>query len=265
LADAVFGLGASLLVALFAAGPARGDATPLAGADLGSGSLVRADGARDEALATDIAVAIRPGGARVVVDQRFQVPAAATNGKSRFAFPLPPNAVVEAIGIKLGGKYMPLVWTEHVDLGRDAALPIVVSASLPSAPWAMTLETRIVYRDLPARDQGRYSFSLPLRIPTAIAAEGARVAALGTLPAVLVAAGTSVAAPAAQKARTHRPVRIGIDLDVGAPIARIGSPSHDFDHAPGGAGHMRIMVGGDSVPVDRDFVLVWTVAGEPAE
>ena len=257
-------LGAFLLVALLVtAGPARAEPASLVSADLGSGSLVRASGVRDEALATEIAVAIRAGGARVVVDQRFSVPATEDGRVSRFAYPLPPSAVVEAIGVKLGGKYLALGWTEHVDLGRDAALPIVVSADLPVAPWPMTLETRIVYRDLPALEQGRYTFRLPLRVPAALAAHGAEVAALGVLPMVFASAGAAAGKGAAP--RSYRDIRIGIDLDVGRPLARVHSPSHNFDHAPASSRRLRIMVGGDSVPVDRDFVLVWTLADGAAE
>ena len=237
------------------------------------GLLLRArgDGAAQPAPLLETEVEIRVTGhvARAKVTQRFLNPHRDWY-EGVYVFPLPENAAVDRLRIKIGERVVEgevqekaqarQTYAEAKSEGRRAALleqerPNIFTSSVANIAPGEEVRVEIEYQQTLRYDQGRYSLRFPMVVgPRYLPASMDPVDAARISPAVL---------RPDESAQIHNPVRLRVEVQAGVPLAELRSPSHAIDIESCGGAPCRAVLRGP-VPADKDFVLDWGLAPGPA-
>lgn len=260
------------------AGSAAGGALMLRAAD--GGSTVAAP-----RVGTDVTVRVTGMIARVHIAQRFHNPDEAWC-EGVYVFPLPPEAAVDTLRMRIGARVVEGVIKEREAArrkyaqaraaGARAALleqerPNVFTSSVANIGPHETVRVEIEYQQRVAYADGQFGLRLPLvvaprYIPGQPASEprsgsgwaadtdrvpdAARITPPVAVPDAVPGTATS----------TVDPVHIAVELDVGLPLATITSASHRLRIERGDGTRYRVALADEAVAADRDFVLAWAPA-----
>lgn len=228
---------------------------------------------------TRVAINIRGPIARTTVTQEFSNP---SNNwvEAIYAFPLPEGCAVDSLHMIIGDRIIEgeihekaeakKIYTQAKREGRRASLleqerPNLFTTSVANIPPQASIEIRIGYQQILSPEENRYH----LRFPTVI---GPRY--IPGVPTGPVAPGPGWATPTWQVPDACRitppllppglakvnPFEIEIDLDAGAPLSVLESPSHQLriNRTPGSR-ISTISLAGDREIADRDFILEWEI------
>lgn len=276
---ALAGVGAAVVLAVMvlamgaaAAAPA-GDDTPVRGGLRLQGGHCCASA---PLLDTDVEMAIKGIVAQVTVTQRFRNPTRHWQ-EAVYTFPLPQNAAVDRLRMRIGDRVVHGVIKERAQArrtygaarraGRRAGLveqqrSNIFTASVANIGPGQQVSIRIRYRQVLHYRDGHFSIRFPMVVaPRYI--PGAPVGGSGQ--------GTGWASPTDQvpdagritppvrppSAGAANPVHLYVDLQAGFPLASVESPYHDIRLDRSRPGHVQVSLAGP-VPADRDFQLIWT-------
>lgn len=241
---------------------------------------------------TDVHVDVSGMTARVRVVQRFVNPTADWR-EGVYVFPLPENAAVDHLDMRIGDRMIQGQVKERSDAkrayeaakadGRKASLveqerPNLFTTSVAHIGPDEEIAVAIEYQQALAYDAGTFALRFPLAITpryipgTPQPADDAKDAAAtdgtgATVPTDAVPDADRITPPLVEPGTgAVNPVAIEIDLNAGFPLARLASPYHaiHIDEAPDH--RYRITLADGVVPAARDFELVWTpdVGSTPA-
>ncbi len=232
------------------------------------------------APAIETEIEIRVGGvvARTRVSQRFANPTGRWM-EGIYVFPLPEEAAVDALEMRLGdklviGKISPRAqakrtYSEARSAGKAASLveqerPNIFTASVANIPPGDAITIVIEYQEKLGWRDGRFELRLPLVV-------GPRYIP-PLRPLMVVGGGPSLAArPVPDADRITPPLRgptegkgnpvaITVSLDAGLALAELYSPSHKIEVEQSDDGPQRIRLSAGTEPADRDFRLIWVPA-----
>ncbi len=254
------------------------------------------DGAPAPLVATDVSMKVTGMIARTRVTQRFTNPSSGWQ-EGVYVFPLPENAAVDALALRIGERTVDGVIREREaarqtyerarEAGRRTALveqerPNLFTTSVANVGPGETVEVAIEYQQTLRYDAGRFSLRFPLAItpryiPGAAASHAPLIERHQSAAAPLRFAGLGPAGwaldtdavpdaaritppvphPATLADGPLNPVSIDIELDAGMPLALLESPSHDLVVQRNGDGRFRLNLAAGPVASDRDFELAW--------
>lgn len=254
-------------------------------------------------LATEVSMRVTGLVARVRVSQHFANPGTGWQ-EGLYVFPLPEDAAVDALAMRIGARTVEGVIRErgaarrayeHArESGRRTSLleqerPNLFTASVANVGPGETVTVDIEYQQALRFERGEVSLRFPLAItPRYVPGEPLDAAALAgrhraaTGPLQLASAepagwspGTSLVPDAARitppvphpdalGGRVLNPVSLEVELDAGMALAALESPSHDLRVTRLGEGRYRLAFAADAVPADRDFELAWRPAAGAA-
>ena len=220
------------------------------------------------APALDTRVALRVTGmvARATVHQEF-VNSAAAWAEAIYVFPLPEDAAVDQLRMRVGDRVIEGVVQERAAAkqayegarheGRRASLveqerPNIFTTSVANVPPGAAITVEIEYQQVVRYDAGEYRLRFPMVVGPRYVTDHVPDAVRITPPVQHPALGPL------------NPVTLRIELDAGVPLARLESPSHAIQTAPLAAGATLIELAQAPVPADRDFELVWQPTPEAA-
>lgn len=277
-------LAAAMVLALVAGEAA---AEPIHSKDVSSGTLLlRHPNGQAQAVplvSTDVDIRVSGPVARARVRQVFRNPADDWF-EGIYVFPLPENAAVDRLRIRIGERVVEGEVRERQAAkaeyerarasGRHAALldeerPNVFTSSLANIGPREEIAVELEYQQTLAYDGGRYS----LRFPTVVGPRyvpGAPVAAplpTGWSPATgEVPDAPRVTPPVlrpTESAGAANPIAIRVSLDAGVPLASVESRYHAVAVREIDANRREVALQGP-VHATRDFELAWTVAPDRA-
>jgi Ca-activated chloride channel homolog len=271
---AAFALAVSLALSgalLLGARDARAQEPSIDPSDAKSGTLLLRDRAgvtfTAPLLATDVRIRVSGMVARAELTQTFSNPSAGWL-EGVYLFPLPENAAVDHLRMRIGGRAVEgeirergearRAYTSARSAGNRAALleqerPNVFTSSVasigPNERVTVDIEYEQTLRYEAGPDgAGRWS----LRFPTVVAPR--------YLPAG-VADAARLSAPVLPPRRDEppvNPVTISVELDAGVPIATLDSPYHKISVRSLDERRAFIELADGATPATRDFELVWT-------
>jgi Ca-activated chloride channel family protein len=247
-------------------------------------------------VATDVQMKVAGLIARVRVTQRFGNPSGGWQ-EGVYVFPLPENAAVDALSLRVGTRTVDGVIREREaarhtyekarDAGQRGALveqerPNLFTTSVANIGPGETVEVAIEYQQTLRYDAGQFTLRFPLAItpryipdgpvPQAALVERHQAAATPLRFAGLGPSGWALGTdavpdaeritppvphPATLGERVLNPVSIEIELDAGLPLALLESRSHDLRVERRSDGRFRMTLAAGAVPSDRDFELAW--------
>jgi len=233
-------------------------------------------------VSTDIEIAVTGPIARAVVTQRFVNPAERWV-EGIYAFPLPENAAVDRLRMRIGNRFIEGKIEEREQAreiyeaakaeGKKAALveqerPNLFTNSVANIGPGEVVVTQIAFQQALAPKEGRWEIRMPL------------VAAPRYNPDPVIQQvefdrdGWAVEDPVPDRDRVEapiadprsedpdtirNPVELSVDLAPGFEIATLESPFHAITATEPEPGRAQIALTGP-VPANRDFVLRWTPA-----
>jgi Ca-activated chloride channel homolog len=275
---AAFAIGVSLALSgalLVAARDARAQEPSVDPSDAKSGTLLLRDRAgattTAPALATDVRIRVSGMVARAEVTQTFANPSADWR-EGVYVFPLPENAAVDHLRMRIGGRSIEGEIRERGEAqrayagarvaGRRAALleqerPNVFTSSVanvgPNERVTVDIEYQQTLRyEAGADGAGRWS----LRFPTVV---GPRYLPAGRLSDLRDAGRVSPPVlPPRRDEPPVNPVTIRVELDAGVPLATIDSPYHGITVRSIDERRAVVELADAATPATRDFELVWT-------
>lgn len=232
-------------------------------------------------LSTHVAMTIEGMSARVSVKQRFRNPGSDWV-EGRYVFPLPENAAVDRMRLRIGERLIEGEIEERVAAekryqqaklaGKKASLlsqeraNIFTTAVANIAPGEEVI-VEIEYQQTLTYDQGSFSIRFPLVVApryipgvpvgeTLVAHIGDQ-GWMGNTDQVPDAA--RITPPVAATGEgVINPVTIEIRLAAGLPLARLESTYHAIESRRDERDVHHIRLDGGVVPADRDFELTWT-------
>lgn len=218
--------------------------------------------------------------ARAVVRQTYRNPFD-TWFEGVYAFPLPENAAVDHLRMKVGSRIIEgdirerqaarAQYEQAKSSGRHAALveqerPNIFSTSVANIPPRGEIVVEIEYQQTLRYESGSFSLRFPMvvgpRYIPGTPAEG-QGAGMGWSPNTDQVPDAARITPPVLDPAKHaptNPVRLKVVLDAGVPLARVDSPYHAIvQRETEGGGHIVELAAGE-VPADKDFELTWTPA-----
>jgi Ca-activated chloride channel family protein len=275
----------TLLLFAPVARPVSADTTPGEGHPrrVTSGTLLWRAG--DQGLvptpALDTRVELRVTGmvARATVHQEF-VNQAATWAEAVYVFPLPEDAAVDHLRMRVGDRVIEGVIRERAAAkqayeaarqeGRRASLveqerPNIFTTSVANVPPGAAITVEIEYQHMVRYDAGEYRLRFPMVVgPRYIPGTPVSMSGTGWMPDTdQVPDASRITPPVEDPSRGPiNPVSLRIELDAGVPLARLESSTHAIQTAPLAAGATLVELAQGPVPADRDFELVWQPAAE---
>ena len=206
---------------------------------------------------TDVEVDLRVSG--VVIDgtltQQFENPTGETI-EALYVFPLPPDAAVYAMEIRIGDRSIVAevrekeqarrIYTEAKEDGRKAALvaqhrPNLFRTSAANILPGDSIEVELHFVQKATRIGDEYRATFPLTITPRYAPAGH-----GGVPESTVT--------------QHPGVRVRVEIDGGSALERIETPLHRMKRTTDEDGRVLLQLAHGAVPADRDFILNWTPA-----
>ncbi|BBO22351.1 MAG: marine proteobacterial sortase target protein [Rhodocyclaceae bacterium] len=236
------------------------------------------------AVATDAEIKVSGIVARAVVKQTYRNPYD-TWFEGLYVFPLPENAAVDHLRMKVGDRIIEgdiqerqaarAQYEQAKSSGRRAALveqerPNLFTTSVANIPPRGEIVVEIEYQQTLRYDSGSFSLRFPMvvgpRYIPGAPAEG-QGAGKGWSPNTDQVPDASRITPPVLDPAKHaptNPVRLKVVLDAGVPLARVDSPYHAIvqRETEGGGGIVELAEG--SVPANKDFELTWTPAASHA-
>jgi len=228
------------------------------------------------ALTTDVSIVVTGIVARASVRQEFTNPSSAW-AEGIYVFPLPEDAAVDHLRMKVGDRVIEgdiqeraaakARYEQAKQEGRRAGLveqerPTIFTTSVANIAPGAAITIEIEYQQTIRYDSGRYRLRFPMVVgPRYI--RGAPMAAppvgTGWAPDTAdVPDASRITPPVAHPSRGPlNPVRLAVELDPGAPLARLTASYHAVHTTPRADGRYRIELAQGPVPADHDFELVW--------
>jgi Ca-activated chloride channel family protein len=168
--------------------------------------------------------------------------------------------VVESPDEQLLGSVAPLFadwhpagWAEQRASLVEQERANIFTTSVANVPPGAAITVEIEYQHALRYDSGQFRLRFPMVV-------GPRYIPGSPPDTDRVPDASRITPPVAHPARGPiNPVRLVIELDPGAPPALLESPYHEIQTTPLAGGRYRIDLAG-TVPADRDFELVWTIA-----
>jgi Ca-activated chloride channel family protein len=276
---------AVVFVAIVAAGSLASEAraqTTMRLGDVQSGTLLlRTDDAGvylpAPLVKTDVHMDVGGTIARVTVSQRFDNPSDHWV-EGVYAFPLPENAAVDRLRLQIGERFIEgqikereearKIYDQAKAAGQKASLieeqrPNLFTNEVANIGPHETVLVQIEYQQTVRYDQGAFALRFPLVIgpryipgPKLVAQAGNAVVISNPVPDA-----DKITPPILHPSMGKvNPVTLDVELDAGAPLAWIKSPSHDIAVTPGANGRQTVTFAHDGNFADRDFVLEWQPA-----
>ncbi len=234
-------------------------------------------------LKTDVSIVVTGIVARARVRQEFTNPGAAW-AEGLYVFPLPEDAAVDRLRMKVGDRLIEGVIQERSAAkaqyeqakheGRRASLveqerPNVFTTSVANIAPGAAIAIEIEYQQTIRYDAGQFRLRFPMVVgPRYIPGAPAAGAPAGTgwsPDTVEVPDASRITPPVEHPSRGPlNPVSLAVELDPGAPLARLTASYHAVHTTPLADGRYRIELAQGPVPADRDFELVWQPHAESA-
>ncbi len=261
---------------VFAEAPRR-QAPPARHEGPGSGSMVVQDG-EGRVIGvplrhTRVRASVRAFLATVDVEQRFHNPWAAKI-EAVYVFPLPEDAAVRDFVLAIGDRQIRGVVREKEEAKRiyeaaraqghraallDQARPNVFSEAVANIEPGASIDVRIRYFNTLAYGRGGYEFVFPMVVGPRYNPPGWADGIGANLPGEPHGQPTTVTY-APPDTRPGADIDIGVDADLGMPLAAVESPSHSISVEREGESHTRVRLAGGATIPNRDFVLHFAVA-----
>ena len=267
-----------LLTTPVRAASAPGESPASAVDDIGAGTLLlhtQYGVMRAPTVATDVEVRISGMIARAVVTQRFTNPSADWV-EGVYLFPLPDDAAVDHLRLRVGERYIEgvikersmakRVYEQAKREGKRATLleqerPNLFTNSVANIGPYESVEVQLEYQQIVFFRDEEFRLRVPLAITPRYVPGGVRLAEVGSgaQPTVAtdVADAERISPPVLTEEQKTNPVSVHIELDMGAMVERIESPTHAIYTTTHGAGRFTIVLADAAVPADRDFELRW--------
>ncbi len=278
---------AAILVALFLASPAA--ATPLAELPIagqqtpGSGSLLLRGQAAEPSgtfhvaplLATEATIEVGGLVARATVRQHFHN-ASDDWVEGLYMFPLPENAAVDSLRLRIGARVIEgrihereearRLYEEARDQGHKASLleserPNIFTTSVANIGPDESIVVEIEYQQVLRYDAGAFELRFPMVVgPRYLPAPLASVSLDGggwALQPPTAGAGRISAPVLRPEEGRINPVSLSLTLAPGFPVSGIESLNHAVDLGRDESGATVVTLAAGVVPADRDFVLAW--------
>ena len=219
--------------------------------------------------------------ARATVRQEFTNPAA-TWAEGVYVFPLPDDAAVDHLRMRVGDRVIEGVIRERTaakaeyeqakQQGRRASLveherPNVFTTSVANIPPGAAITVEIEYQQVVVYDAGEYRLRVPMVVgPRYIPGEPLGLSGTGwAVDSDQVPDASRITPPVEDPSRgPMNPVTLRVELDPGMPLGRLASSYHAIQTAPLAAGKTLVELAQGPVPADRDFELVWQPAADAA-
>ena len=240
--------------------------------------------AKAPAVETDVRIDVTGVVARTTVSQRFQNPTGRWM-EGIYVFPLPEDAAVDTLTMKLGDKVIAGViaereqakktYTEAKSEGRAASLieqerPNMFTASVANIPPGDAISISIEYQEKLTWRDGGFGLRMPLVVGPRYIPPLRPLTVVGGGPSLVTDpvpdAGRITPPLRHPDEGLANPVRIAVSLNAGMALTDIRSASHKIlvqDHdADRGDGPITVTLAAGPVPADRDFVLDWKPAAE---
>src|SRR6267142_486965 len=227
-------------------------------------------------LKTDVSIVVSGIVARASVRQEFTNPSRAW-AEGIYVFPLPEDAAVDRLRMKVGDRLIEGVIQERSAAkaqydqakqeGRRASLveqerPNLFTTSVANIAPGAAISIEIEYQQTVRYDTGQFSLRFPMVVgPRYIPGEPASGPPSGTgwsPDTGQVPDASRITPPVEHPSRGPlNPVSLTVELDPGAPLARLAASYHAVQTTPLADGRYRIELAQGTVPADRDFDLVW--------
>ncbi|MBE7461270.1 MAG: marine proteobacterial sortase target protein [Zoogloeaceae bacterium] len=236
------------------------------------------------AVATDAEIRVSGIVARAVVRQTYRNPFD-TWFEGIYVFPLPENAAVDHLRMKVGDRIIEgdiqerqaarAQYEQAKSSGRRAALveqerPNIFTTSVANIPPRGEIVVEIEYQQTLRYDSGSFSLRFPMvvgprYIPGAPAeGQGAGTGWAQNTDQVPDAARITPPVLDPAKHAPSNPVRLKVVLDAGVPLARVDSPYHAIVQRELDGGGRIVELAAGEVPANKDFELKWTPAASHA-
>ena len=234
-------------------------------------------------LGTDVHMVVTGIVGRARVRQEFTNPGSAWT-EGIYVFPLPEDAAVDHLRMRIGERVIEGVIKERAAAkaqyegakraGQRASLveqerPNIFTTSVANVPPGAAITVEIEYQHAIRYDSGQFRLRFPMVVgPRYIPGTPAPPSSGGEgwapdtdqVPDAL-----RITPPVAHPSRGPlNPVSLVIELDPGAPPARLESSYHEIQTTPLAGGRYRIELARGTVPADRDFELMWQPHAEAA-
>ncbi|MDT3737284.1 MAG: marine proteobacterial sortase target protein [Denitratisoma sp.] len=240
------------------------------------------------AVATEAEIEVSGIVARAVVRQTYRNPYD-TWFEGIYVFPLPENAAVDHLRMKVGDRIVEgdiqerqaarARYEQAKSSGRRAALveqerPNIFTTNVANIPPRGEIVVEIEYQQTLKYEVTQLSGSFSLRFPMVVGpryipgapaeGQGAGTGWANNTDQVPDAARITPPVLDPAKHAPTNPVRLKVVLDAGVPLARVDSPYHAIvQHETEGGGRIVELAAG-SVPANKDFELKWTPAASHA-
>ena len=232
-------------------------------------------------LKTDVRIIVTGIVARASVRQEFTNPSGAWV-EGIYVFPLPEDAAVDHLRLRVGDRLIEGIIQERSTAkaqyeqakqeGKRASLveqerPNVFTTSVANIAPGAAIAVEIEYQQTVRFDAGQFRLRFPMVVgPRYIPGTPVPLPSSGTgwsSDTVVVPDASRITPPVAHPARgALNPVSLTVELDPGAPLARLAASYHAVDTTPLADGRYRIDLAQGAVPADRDFELVWQANAE---
>jgi Ca-activated chloride channel homolog len=217
--------------------------------------------------------------ARVEVTQTFEN-SSAQNIEAVYAFPLPENAAVDNMTIKVGNRtvhgiikqrdearaiYENAKQTGHVTALLDQDRPNIFTQAVANIMPGEQVVVTIGYLQTLKYEDGSYEFVFPTVVgPRYIPGEPTGKQAGGWAPDTdKVPDASKITPPVAPPGtRAGHDISIELAIDAGVPIQRLHSSSHEIDVNRTGASTALVKLKSLAVLPNKDFILKYSVAGD---
>ena len=227
-------------------------------------------------LKTDVSIVVTGIVARATVRQEFTNPSGAW-AEGIYVFPLPEDAAVDHLRMKVGDRMIEGVIQERAAAkaqyeqakheGRRASLveqerPNVFTTSVANIAPGAAIRIEIEYQQTVRYDTGQFSLRFPMVVgPRYTPGEPVSGPSTGTgwAPDTDQVPDASRITPPVEHP-SHgplNPVSLTVELDPGAPLARLTASYHAIQTTPLTDGRYRVELSQGPMPADRDFELVW--------
>ena len=232
-------------------------------------------------LKTDVSIVVTGIVARASVRQEFTNPSAVW-AEGIYVFPLPEDAAVDHLRMKVGDRLIEGVIQERATAkaqyeqakqeGRRAGLveqerPNIFTTSVANIAPGAAITIEIEYQQTIRYDAGQFRLRFPMVVgPRYIPGTPAPGPAGGrgwSPDTDQVPDASRITPPVEHPSRGPlNPVSLTVELDPGAPLARLTASYHAVQTTPLADGRYRIELAQGTVPADRDFELVWQPSTE---
>lgn len=283
----MFSLLASLFVLLLAgnanaAALEENEATPSVKlSDAQEGSLLFKTGVKGAyqlapTLKTDVIMQVSGLVSRTHVKQRFHNPAK-TWAEGVYVFPLPENAAVDHLNMRIGSRLIEgqvkekeaarATYEQAKQEGKKASLveqerPNIFTTSVANIGPGEDVTIEIEYQQTLHYDQGTFHLRFPMvvaprYIPGTQQVSGFTGTGWANNTNAVPDAARITPAVLHPSNKPINPVSIKVELDAGFPLARLESPYHPIDTQKLPDNHYVISLKEGEVPANKDFELVW--------